>query len=283
MEAGDRELEAAGRKREAGGGPATALARWARGACPERRRRAQEWTAVLSLLGGIAAWEIAGRTLGLAFLPPFSAVVSAGAELVGSAEVRRHLGVSLVSLTIGFGLAVGLGLPAGAVMGRFRKIEHFFDLYLHALLATPSLIYIPILFAWFGVGRATQMAVIFLYAFFVIVANTMAGVRSGDAGLAEMARSFGAGGRQVFFRVVLPGALPLVMAGLRLGMARAMKGMINGEMFIALMGLGALIRTYGGRFDSVRVLGVLLLIVTVAVLGVGLVQVLERRLTRWAD
>ncbi len=237
----------------------------------------------VALLAGLAAWEIAGRTLDFPFLPPFSAVLSAGLDLIRSPEVRRHLGVSLISLALGFGLAAGLGLPAGALMGRFRKVEHFFDLYLYALLATPSLIYIPILFAWFGVGRGTQAAVVFLYSFFVVVANTMAGVRARDSDLTEMARSFGAGERQLFFRVVLPGALPLVMAGLRLGMARAMKGMINGEMFIALMGLGALIRTYGGRFDAVHVLGILLLIVVVAVVGVGLVQTLERRLTRWAS
>ncbi|MGH2606797.1 MAG: ABC transporter permease subunit, partial [Anaerolineales bacterium] len=136
-----------------------------------------------------------------------------------------------------------------------------------------------------GLARAVSgmVAVVFLYSFFVIVANTMAGVRAGDAALTEMARSFGAGERQILFRVILPGALPLVMAGLRLGMARAMKGMINGEMFIALMGLGALVRTYGGRFDAVHVLGVLFVIVAVAVLGVGLIQALERRLTRWAS
>jgi NitT/TauT family transport system permease protein len=242
-----------------------------------------KWTAVAALLAGLAVWEIAGRTLGFPFLPPFSTVLSAGLDLIRSPEVRRHLGVSLISLAVGFGLAAGLGLPVGALMGRFRKVEYFFDVYLHAFLATPSLIYIPILFALFGVGRGTQAAVVFLYAFFVIVANTMVGVRAGDPALTEVARSFGAGERQVFFRVILPGALPLVMAGLRLGMARAMKGMVNGEMFIALMGLGALVRTYGGRFDAVHVLGVLLLIVVVAVLGVGLIQALERRLTRWAS
>lgn len=108
-------------------------------------------------------------------------------------------------------------------------------------------------------------------------------LRAGDAALTEMARSFGAGERQILFRAILPGALPVAMAGLRLGMARAMKGMINGEMFIALMGLGALVRTYGGRFDAVHVLAVLLVIVAVAVLGVGLIQALDRRLTRWAS
>lgn len=236
---------------------------------------------VLAILAGLVAWEIAGRALGFSFLPPFSVVLSAGVDLFRSPEVRGHLAASLTSLVLGYGLALGAGLPAGALMGRFRKVEHFFDPYLHAFLATPSLIYVPILFAWFGVGRETQTAVVFLYSFFVIVANTMAGVGQGDTALREMALSFGAAERQVFLRVTLPGALPLIMAGLRLGMARAMKGMVNGEMFIALTGLGALIRTYGGRFDAVRVLGVLLVIVAVAILGVGLVQLAERRLTRW--
>jgi NitT/TauT family transport system permease protein len=189
----------------------------------------------------------------------------------------------LSSLAVGFGLAVAVGLPLGALMGRYRAVEHLFDLYLYAFLATPNLIYVPILFALFGVGREAQVALVFLYAFFVILANTMTGVQASDAALEEMARSFGAREPHLLRRVVLPGALPMVMAGLRLGMGRAVKGMINGEMFIALTGLGALIRTYGGRFEADKVLGVLLVIVALAVAAVGLVQALERRMTRWAE
>jgi NitT/TauT family transport system permease protein len=209
--------------------------------------------------------------------------VGASWELIQSQAILGHLSVSLVSLAIGFVPAVALGLTLGALMGRFRHVEYLFDPYLHALLATPNLIFVPILFALFGVGRGTQAAIVFLYAFSVIVSNTMAGVRASDAGLMEMARSFGANKWQAFLSIVVPGALPLVMAGLRLGMARAVKGMINGEMFIALVGLGALIRTYGGRFEADKVLGVLLLVNAVGVASVGLLQALDRRLMRWAD
>jgi len=235
------------------------------------------------LAAGLVVWEIAGRALHFNFLPPLSAVAAASWELIRSGEVLGHLAVSLSSLAAGFGLAVAVGLPLGALMGRYRAVEHLFDLYLYAFLASPNLIYIPILFALFGVGRQAQIALVFLYAFFVIVVNTISGVRASDAALEEMARSFGAKELHLLRRVVLPGALPMVMAGLRLGMGRAMKGMINGEMFIALTGLGALIRTYGGRFEADKVLGVLLVIVAVAVAAVGLVQSLERRMTRWAE
>ena len=82
---------------------------------------------------------------------------------------------------------------------------------------------------------------------------------------------------------MLPGALPMIMAGLRIGMARAVKGMINGEMFIALIGLGALIRKYGSRFEADKVLGILIFIITLAWIAAGLVQAVDRRLTSWCD
>jgi NitT/TauT family transport system permease protein len=98
-----------------------------------------------------------------------------------------------------------------------------------------------------------------------------------------MARSFGANERQIFKHVLLPGALPMVMAGLRLGMGRAVRAMINGEMLIVLVGLGALLRTYGNRFDAASVYGLLLVIITVALIATSSVQWLERRLTRWTE
>jgi NitT/TauT family transport system permease protein len=228
-------------------------------------------------------WEIAGRSLGFRFLPPLSTVVAASREMIATGVLIEQLGRSLASLALGYGLALVIGLPLGALMGRYRWVEHAFDMYLHAFLASPNLIYVPILFAIFGVGRGTQVALVFLYSFFVIAANAMAGVRAGDSALEEMARAFGAREAQILRAVVLPAALPLIMAGLRLGMGRAVKGMINGEMFIALTGLGAMIRTYGGRFEADKVLGVLLVIVTVAATAVGLVQWVENRATAWAE
>lgn len=121
-----------------------------------------------------------------------------------------------------------------------------------------------------------------LYAVFLIAATTAAGIRGADGSLVEMARSFGASERQLFRTVLLPGAAPVILVGLRVGVVRAVKGMIGGEMLVAMSGLGALARTHGSRFDSKSVLAVLLVIAAVALGGAGLVQAAGRRLTPWA-
>jgi NitT/TauT family transport system permease protein len=113
----------------------------------------------------------------------------------------------------------------------------------------------------------------------------LTGIRTVDKSLLEMAYAFGAREQQLFWKIMLPGALPLTMAGLRIGMGRAVKGMINGEMFIALIGLGvgALVKTYGSRFDIEKVLGIMIIIIAVAIVTNSLMQALDRRLTQWVD
>jgi NitT/TauT family transport system permease protein len=235
-----------------------------------------------ALLLGAVAWEIAGRTLDSPLLPPFSNVLTAFGRLAARGELIGALGLSLSSLAAGYALATGGGLMVGALMGRSRLVEHALDMYVNALIAAPSLIFVPILFSTFGTGRGTQIAVIVLYAFPVIAASTATAVRSVDARLVQMARAFGASNAHVLAKVVLPAALPLAMAGLRVGMARAVKGMISGEMLVALTGLGAALRTHASRFDSEGVLAVLLVVVAVALATTALVQWVDRRVNAWA-
>jgi ABC-type nitrate/sulfonate/bicarbonate transport system permease component len=232
---------------------------------------------LLALLVGVAAWEVAGRALHYSFLPPFSNVLRAALELIASGQILGYLGASLVSLMVGYGLAVSSGVLLGLLMGRYRWVEYIFEMYINAFLAAPKIVFVPILYALFGVGRGTQVAVVFLSAFLIIVLNTMGGIRNVDVSYVEMARAFGASERQLFWKVLLPGALPLTMAGLRLGVGRAVKGMIKGEMFIALFGLGALLRKYGGRFDSERVFAILLVVISVALICTFAVRIIERR------
>jgi NitT/TauT family transport system permease protein len=232
---------------------------------------------LLALLVGVAAWEVAGRALHFSFLPPFSDVLRAALELITSGQILGYLGASLVSLMVGYGLAVSSGVLLGLLMGRYRWVEYIFEMYINAFLAAPKIVFVPILYALFGVGRGTQVAVVFLSAFFIIVINTMGGIRNVDVSYVEMARAFGASERQLFWKVLLPGALPLTMAGLRLGMVRGVKGMIKGEMFIAVFGLGALLRKYGSRFDSERVFAILLVVISVALICTFAVRTIERR------
>lgn len=250
------------------------------GTATRSRVLSARWTA-LALLAGACVWELAGRLWQISFLPPLSAVLQAAWELIRSGQILRYLAASGLALLTGYALAVAAGVGLGLLMGRYRRVEYALDLYINTLLATPKIVLVPLLFAIFGVGRGVQVAIVFLNAFFIIVINTMSAIRSVDSSYLEMARSFGASERQIFSRILLPGSLPLTMAGLRLGMGRAVKGMINGEMFIVVFGLGGMLRTYGSRFDAEKVFAILLVVVIVALASSGLVQGLERRVTRW--
>jgi NitT/TauT family transport system permease protein len=237
----------------------------------------------ISLLAAALAWEIIGRVWDISFLPPLSRVVSAAAGLIASGEIITYLLASLTSLAVGYSLALVTGVSLGLLMGRYETVDHLVDPYLTAFLAAPKLVFIPPLYALFGVSRTVQVAVVFLGAFFIMVINARAGMRTVDSDHIDMARSLGATERQLFWRVLLPGALPLTMAGLRIGIGRAIKGMIKGEMFIAVFGLGAMLRRYGSRFDAEHVFAIVLVVVAVALVCAGLVGLLERRVVHWAD
>jgi len=234
-------------------------------------------TRAVSLGLAIAAWEIGARWAGAPFLPPASAVAVALADLVASGRIAGNLSLSLASLAAGFLLAVVAGIAAGVVMGRYRTAARLFDPYLNALLAAPNLLFVPILFTLFGASRATQVGAVFLHAVFVITATTQTGIREAPHALIEMARSFGATERDLFWKVRLPEAQPMMLAGLRIGVLYAVKGMINGEMFIALTGLGALIRTHGGRFEPAYVLAIIGVVIGVAVVCSAALDRLYRR------
>lgn len=202
-------------------------------------------------------------------------------RLTARGLILANLGRSLLSLAAGYGLAVVVGISVGLLMGRCGLVRSILEPVVHALLATPKIAFVPVVYALFGLSRSTQVVVVFLNAVFIIAINAMAGIRAVSVGSVEMARSFGASERQVFWRVLLPGSMPLTMAGLRLGMGQAVKGMITGEMFIAFFGLGALLRDLGGRFDSAGVFAVLLVVVAVALLCTAVIQMVEHRVTAW--
>jgi NitT/TauT family transport system permease protein len=235
------------------------------------------------LAAGLAVWELAGWGAGFRFLPPFSKVVRAAVDLTLGGEIAGPLLAGLLSLLVGYGAAVGLGLALGVAMGCSRTVEFALSPFLNAFLAAPKIALVPVFYAVFGLSRLIQVAVIFLSAFFVIVLNTMRGIQAVDPACIEMARGFGASEGQLFRKVLLPGALPLTMAGMRLAIGHGVRSMITAEMIVALFGLGALLRSYGGRFDAKKVFGVLLVVIAVALLCSHAVRVVERRLTGWAD
>ena len=138
-------------------------------------------------------------------------------------------------------------------------------------------------FAIFGLGDGTRLAVVVVYAVFVIIINTMTAIKTVDPAMVEMARSFGAGEAFIIRKVMLPASMPLVTAGVRLGLGRAVKGMITGEMLVTFVGLGALAAKFGSQFDMSKVFAVSVIVLVFAMVTNWLAQVADDRLTRWAD
>jgi ABC-type nitrate/sulfonate/bicarbonate transport system permease component len=249
------------------------------------RTRRSTWRrlpdAPLSLAVGAAAWELIGHLADVPFFPPLSAVLARLADMAADGQIFSSLGDSLVNLALGLAISLAAGLVTGVAMGRYRKVEAALGVYVYSLLTAPSLVFAPIFFSLLGAGRGSIVAVVVMYAMFVVIINTASAIQAVPAHLVEMARSYGASERQVLLRVMLPAAAPMIMAGVRLGVGRGVTGMINGEMFIAVVGLGHIVTEASGRFDGASVLAVLLVIITVALGAVALVQAVDRRVTRW--
>lgn len=228
-------------------------------------------------------WEVAGRLAGQFWLPPFSTVLARLYELLINGTITPHLVASLSSLGIGFLIALAIGLTLGVLMGLFSWIHTALDVYVNALLFTPGLIFAPILFAIFGLSPATRVSVVVIYALFIIIINTATAIRNADQSLLEMAASYGASRWNATLRIALPDAFPLILAGIRLGAGRAVKGMINGEMFIALVGLGGQTARFGRQYDFTSVWALSVFIMLIAVVINQVVSRLETRATSWID
>lgn len=238
-------------------------------------------TTLVALVGLAAAWEVVGRLDASMFVPPLSRVLATWWQLLGDGTLVRAASSSLLSLVKGFVPAAVLGVGVGLAMGRFAVVRYVLDGWVNALMSAPLSALVPVLIALFGVRDTVVTATVFMFSFFVIVVNTLTGVRGTDRSLVDMARAFGAGEVALFGRVYLPSALPAVLLGLRLGVVQAVKGMVVGEMLISLVGLGERLIYYGNTFLIVELYAVILSVLVLALLAGHLAQACDRALVRW--
>ena len=238
-------------------------------------------TGLIAVAGLLIVWEALGRLDVSMFVPPVTTVAAAWWQLVANGTLTRAAASSLVSLVKGFVPAAVLGVSVGLAMGRFATVRHLLDGWVNALMSAPLSALVPVLIALFGIRDTVVAATVFMFSFFVIVVNTLTGVRSTDPSLVEMARSFGAGELALFGRVYLPSALPAVMLGLRLGVVQAVKGMVVGEMLISLVGLGERLIYYGNTFLIAELYAVIASVLLIALATSQLAQALDRALIRW--
>ncbi len=226
----------------------------------------------------IVAWQLVGDDSASIRMPTFTRTVASFWDLIITGELPYALLLSNVALLWGYLLALVVAIPLGIAMGTTDTARAVMTPYLTILLSTPLIAVLPVLQAIFGLGLATRVVVIFIFAFIYITVNTEVGVRSLSADLDEMTRSFGASRWQRLRMVVLPNALPAIMAGARLGIGRGVVGMVIAELFLVSSGLGSLLSFYMTRFDAGRVLAIALTMVLEGVVIIALARRVEQAL-----
>jgi NitT/TauT family transport system permease protein len=209
--------------------------------------------------------------------------VEALGRLLLTAQLWEALWISNQAMVLGFGLAAALGVPLGFGMGRRPAAGEFFEPYLSILLVTPMAALIPIIIMATGLGLGSRTLVVFTFALATITINTRAGVRMVEPGWIEMARAFGATERQLWRRVLLRGARPAVLMGLRLGLIRAVSGMVTMELLLVAVGVGRLINDFQGNLEGAEMYATVLVVVAEAVLLTQVFRKLEARAAPWAD
>lgn len=223
-----------------------------------------------------AIWEIAGRSANLLTLPPLSDVLAAFYQLWASGAVTAPLLDSTLALIYGLLISLVFGSLIGIGMGLSRFLDVAIGPYVKAGLSAPMIAFVPVFLMIFGIGPATRIATVVAFSVFIVATNAATAMRSSDPRLVEMAHSFGAGRWAIFRDVRLPAGAPYFLAGLRLGVARGVKGLINGEVLIAIIGLGGLVKKYGTVFSMDQLYAVILLIVLYAAMAVGIVSLATR-------
>jgi NitT/TauT family transport system permease protein len=193
-------------------------------------------------------WEAVGRAKLSTIVPPFSAVVEAGIELVPSGKFQHAAIISLRSFALGMGLALAVGIPLGIAMARVKSVGRILGMWVNIFVSAPISALVPILMAVVGIGETTVVVTVFLFAVFVIILDTQVGITHADRSLVEMARSFGATRHQLYSKVLLLSALPEILAGVRLGAIRGVKGVVIGQLLVAIIGVGELFEVYSNNF-----------------------------------
>jgi NitT/TauT family transport system permease protein len=242
---------------------------------PATALRVTAWLVVL------LAWQIIASQVDPRFFATPTAIARAFVDLLTAGALHAALANSARSLVFGFGMAMLVGVTVGVLMGRYRLVGAFLDPYVNALFPTPRISFLPLVVLWFGLGLQGKVVVVFMMSVFPILINTYVGARDVSRSLEEVGRSFCATERTILVRIFLPATLPFITSGVRLGLGQAIGGMAVAEILLAFEGLGALIRSYARSFRPDYLFATILVLV---LLGVGLtllLQLAERRLSRW--
>ncbi|HVK92732.1 MAG TPA: ABC transporter permease subunit [Mycoplana sp.] len=235
-----------------------------------------------SLIFWLIVWEIVGQLELMFLIPPVTSIIGAGIELVQTGSWQSASLITLRSYVYGMALAIVVGVPLGVLMGRVKVIDNIFGLWVNMFVSAPLSALVPILMILFGLGETTVFVTVFLFAVWIIVLDARAGVMQVPTSLVEMGRSYGASRWTIFTKIILFSALPEILAGVRIGLIRGVKGVVIGQILVSVIGYGELFELYSRSFDMERFWALTMLLFVAAMLLSAGVEHFEKRIEYYA-
>jgi NitT/TauT family transport system permease protein len=231
-----------------------------------------------SLLLWAAVWEIIGQAHLTILIPPLSGVLVRLVEIVPTESFLAALGITLRAYLVGVAIAIGVGVPLGLAMGRSLFVDRLVLPWVSLFVSAPLTALVPVIMALFGFGEITIVLTVVLFAIWIIILDARAGSHGISRSLAEMALIYGATTWQAFTKIYFWAALPEILAGIRLGLVRAVKGVIIGQLLVSVIGFGYLFEIYSSNFLMEHMWALLLVLFLFAYLIDAGMGELERRI-----
>jgi len=236
----------------------------------------------VSLLFWFAVWEVVGRVGVSSIFPPLSRIVTAGLTILPTEKFIKAVEISLRSFAVGMAAALIIGIALGIVMARVQSVGRILGTWVNIFVSAPISALVPILMGVLGIGEPTVVATVFLFAVFVIILDTQVGIRKADRSLIEMAHAFGASRYQVYTKVLILSALPEILAGIRLGAIRGVKGVVIGQLLVSIIGVGELFELYSKHFLMEEFWALVIVVFAFALSVSEAIAYLERRVEYYA-
>jgi ABC-type nitrate/sulfonate/bicarbonate transport system permease component len=231
----------------------------------------------------LGAWEITGLFVNRVLISSPQGVASALYDMLRRGTINDAVLISVRELYLGLAIGLVSGIVLGVLIGRYPLLDSIFSPFINAANATPLNVLIPLLIVWVGISAEARVLFVVLISFFPVLLNTAGGLRNVSRGYVEVGQMLGLSERQLLRKVILPGAVPYIFAGIRIGAALGVIGMIVGEMEVSNVGVGYLLNFYGEGFQTGNLLALVFIAALIGVLNVMIVRGVQKRWFRWID
>jgi NitT/TauT family transport system permease protein len=229
----------------------------------------------------LGAWEITGMFVNRVLISSPQGVAVSWYDMLRQGTINGALWISLRELYLGLAIGLAAGIVLGVLIGRYALLDSIFSPFINAANATPLNVLIPLLILWVGISAEARVLFVVLISLFPVLLSTAAGLRNVSRGYVEVGQMLGLSEGGLLRKVILPGAAPYIFAGIRLGAALGVIGMIVGEMEVSNVGVGYLLNFYGEGFQTGNLLALVFIAALIGMLNVMIVRGVQKRWFKW--